>query len=96
LREVDGQELVTWRVLESIDPFGQKRDDIHYARLMALIANVMGSKKTNSKAWTADDFILDFTPEEQDPVESAEAIEAIVRRWVDNSNLRFSMSEQVH
>jgi hypothetical protein len=50
---------------EQINPFSDRRSDIHAASICALIANIHRGK--DSKAFTIHDFLIDWTPQEAKP-----------------------------
>ena len=64
-------------MLEAIDPFGQRRVDVHYARLMALMANMMRDAKTKPDPFTSEDFLLRFEAQETAPMD-VESIKTVM------------------
>lgn len=48
----------------SIDPFGEKRQDIRFAMLSCLVANMVRGK--DQSAYKMQDFLLDFEPKEKE------------------------------
>lgn len=46
-------------MLEYIDPWGQFREDLRIAKMVADVANMLGTKK-GTRAMNAMDYILDF------------------------------------
>lgn len=67
LRELDAEELLDWALLEQLEPWGQKRLDWHYARLMACVYTAMGVRKEDKTAYEGKDFVIEF--EDPWPVE---------------------------
>jgi hypothetical protein len=90
LRNLDGRELVAWRVLEYIDPWGQSREDIREAHLATVIANCMGGKKSDGSSWKIDDFLLSFAEKVEEEVDPKK-IEDAIKLWVNMNNLKYQM-----
>lgn len=86
LRTISAQELDDrWR-LELVDPYGQLRDDIRIAHQTAHIASIMGVKRKDGKAFTADDFLLRFDMAPKQKQQTAEQIERIFMQWAKAHN----------
>lgn len=51
-------EFVEWQVLERVEPFGERRRDLHTAMQMALLAQIHRGKKGKKKK--VEDFIPDW------------------------------------
>jgi hypothetical protein len=51
-------EFFEWMMLEQIDPFGERRADIHAGLLSTLIANIYRAK--NRRKYKLADFLLSF------------------------------------
>lgn len=97
---MDAQELLDWQVLEQIDPFGQKRDDLRFAMLASTIVNAQGAKKTDGTTFTAKDFLLNFeeaepTDEDASPQQSADNMERMFRAAVAANNAFWKRKEQI-
>ena len=50
------QEFIYWLAFYRLDPFGGYRQDVNFADLKALIANV--NRPPDSDSYTASDFVL--------------------------------------
>lgn len=60
LRAMDAQELLEWRVLEQVDPWGQRRDDLRIALLSAQIANYLGATRQDGQPVQVEALAVDF------------------------------------
>lgn len=102
LRDLDAAEWLDWRVLETIRPFGERRDDLRTALLAQTIVQAVGSKKADGQPYTAADFlarldlddrpVLPPAPKPLPPlrrVQSPEEIEARLDMWMNGSNRIF-------
>jgi len=91
--------LLEWNLLESFEPWGQKRLDWHYARLMAAIYTAAGVRKEDKKPYTGTDFLIEFKdpwPTEDDPKmisETPEHIERVITEWVMLHNQAWAARE---
>lgn len=52
-------EFERWRVLEWVDPWGQRRADFQFGMLASVVANALGAKN-NGQPFSANDFLLQF------------------------------------
>src|SRR5262245_26929079 len=88
LRELDAAELLDWQLLESLEPFGERRDDYRAALQTWTIVAALGAKRHDGRPWTLDDFRLQFDAKPAPPPrqQSAAEIERIIRMWVQGSN----------
>jgi hypothetical protein len=43
---ISGLALATWEILEDVDPWGQRREDLRFARLAWVFCRVNGSQVT--------------------------------------------------
>lgn len=77
-------------MLESIDPFGQRRDDYRVAVLAQVIVAALGGKKADGATFTAADFLkyLDFEAPAiaPGPPQTVAEIERRIASWVSGSN----------
>ncbi len=91
LRSMHARELVEWKALETVDPFGQTREDMRSAVLCSLVANAW-MKREDGRKFSPKDFMLDF--EEAITTEtipqSPEQIERLMTQWVTANNLRWA------
>jgi hypothetical protein len=61
---MDSAELQAWKEYYALEPWGEERMDLRFARLMAQIHNAL--KSTGSRALSAADFLLDFLSDPDD------------------------------
>ena len=89
LRATDSAELLEWRVLEGLDPWGQRRDDWRMARLAAQLAAFLGAKNADGKVPTADELVLTFAEPTGDDETEGQTPDEIARHlaaWVTAHN----------
>lgn len=55
---MSGQEFVDWIAYFSLEPFGHARLDVHFARLMALLANI--NRQKDARPFEPRDFMPEF------------------------------------
>lgn len=84
---MDALELLEWRVLERIDPWGQTRDDWRIAKLGASLASFLGAKKADEKAIEASELLLVFdappgSDEDDDVPEAPKQSAASIEKWL--------------
>ena len=95
------QELLDWKVLEDIEPWGQRRDDWRFAVLSSVVAKGAGITKADGKTqFTAADFLLDtlLEPMETAPTkqpQSTEQIESMFRMAVAANNAFWQKREKI-
>jgi len=74
LGRIDSRELSEWVAYASIEPFGEKRQDLRFAKLAGTIVEVVkaavGAKGEPSKI---EDFMLKFDPPKQQSVDNMKA-----------------------
>ena len=63
--EMTNGELASWYAFDRISPIGDQREDFLFARLMLLICDAMGIKKTTGGKFVFDDFLLWKPPQKQ-------------------------------
>ena len=84
------RELQAWRLLEDIDPWGERREDVRAALICAVIANVNRGK--DQKPYPIGDFLLDkmLFPEAPRVMSADETISAIaeINRALGGRDLR--------
>jgi len=83
-------------VLESIEPFGPRRDDLRFAVLAQVLVGALGAKKLDGQPFTASDFqrLLDIDETPRAPLEApppvpaqtAEEAERRLDSWLDGNN----------
>ena len=61
LGELDSRELTAWMAYESVEPFGERRANLHAGIVAATVANVNRDKHT--RAFQPTDFLLEFARE---------------------------------
>lgn len=94
--EVPAREQLDWQVLESIDPWGQKRDDARFAMLCSAVMNAAGARKANGERFTVSDFILKFEPKEQkQEQQTPEQIESMFRMMVAANNAFWAKKNRI-
>jgi hypothetical protein len=96
LRALDAEEWLDWRVLESIEPFGPRRDDLRFAVLAQVLVGALGAKKLDGTPFTASDFqrLLDLDDTPRAPgkapapalTQTAEEAERRLESWLDGNN----------
>jgi hypothetical protein len=57
---IGSREFQEWRILEEIEPWGDRRLDILFAQLVTLIANVNRDTKRRPDPFSVTDFKLDW------------------------------------
>ena len=66
LARIDSLELSEWMAYASIEPIGEKRQDLRFAMLACTIANLIkGAVGGKGKPSKMDDFMLKFDPPKQ-------------------------------
>lgn len=83
---LDGNELAEWHLLESIDPFGQLREDWRAAQIAATTARVHGSDVT------AGELLLAFEPSDETEYQSVEQMRDVLTKWAEAHNARLKAS----
>jgi hypothetical protein len=63
LSEMDSRELTAWMAYESVEPFGERRANLHAGIVAATVANVNRDKHT--RAFLPTDFLLEFGRERE-------------------------------
>lgn len=53
-------EFAAWRAYLEVEPIGARRDDLHTAMLMTLLANANRDRKKRPKPFTLQEFMPDF------------------------------------
>ena len=94
------EELLDWKVLEDIEPWGQRREDWRFAQLCSVIAKGLGITKADGKtSFKIEDFLLDsvLEPMEAAPAkqQSADQIEAMFRMAVAANNAFWKRREKI-
>jgi hypothetical protein len=95
---LDSEELLLWQVLEAIDPYGQRRLDIQFARLAKTVMDSVGGKDAAGKPFTVSDFLLKFeqpdvkkrTRLKKMPRQSLKVQETLLVDWITASNASFA------
>lgn len=60
MQRMSAAEFMEWRLLEQIEPFGDRRADIHAGMVCAVLANIHRGEKT--KPFTITDFVPTWDP----------------------------------
>lgn len=61
LQHITAIELAEWEAYYQIEPFGEKRMDLRFAMLMALLANLLTySENGKKREYKPEDFMPDF------------------------------------
>lgn len=60
MQRMSAAEFIEWRLLEQIEPFGDRRSDVQVGLLCALIANIHRGKDT--RPYTITDFVPTWDP----------------------------------
>lgn len=82
-----------WKLLERVDPFGEKREDYRNAHLCAQLANLMAPRK--GQPYRAEDFLLEFKDATQVAEEQTqEQIEAMIKTWVAAANIQARLEKK--
>ena len=93
MRDIPATELDDWFLLESVDPWGQTREDVRVAQQTAFLAAINGAKKRDGTAFVPEDFLLRFDldapPKVAAEPQSAGRIETYLRIWAKAINKRF-------
>ena len=88
------RELIAWRILEEVDPWGEKRDDWRTAMLASIMVNL---QLPADKKLKVSDFLLSFSPTSQPPTELSpdESVAAIaeLNRMLGGRDLRQANEE---
>lgn len=63
-------EFIAWRLLEDIEPFGQKREDLRAAILWATLRNIFRGEKDTNQYQVIDYPLMDHMQEEMSKAES--------------------------
>ncbi len=79
---------------EQIEPFGDRRSDIHAAQICAVIANVNRGKDT--KPYTISDFLIDWKPPEPARPQTAEDQMGIFLALQASQNAIVAAQEKQH
>ena len=58
LGELDSRELTAWMAYESVEPFGERRANLHAGIVAATVANV--NRDRHARAFQPTDFLLEF------------------------------------
>lgn len=58
--KIDSKEFLRWMAFSRLEPFGQQADDVRFARLAALIANVNRDPKKKASPFKVEDFMPDY------------------------------------
>jgi hypothetical protein len=58
LTELDSRELTAWMAYEAVEPFGERRANLHAGIVAATVANVNRDK--HARAFQPTDFLLEF------------------------------------
>jgi hypothetical protein len=74
LGELDSRELTAWMAYEMVEPFGERRANLHAGIVAATVANVNRDK--HARAYQPTDFMLEFGRERK-PVDDAANMEAM-------------------
>lgn len=61
LRGISSKELSEWALYSELEPFGEKREDLRFAMLMMLIAEINRNPKKRKKPYKISDFLPDFS-----------------------------------
>jgi len=77
LDSMTSREYEEWKIFYSKEPFGEVRQDIRFANLMAMQANINRDSKRHPDQYFAKDFMLDFSEHEEKPVD----LESILPNW---------------
>jgi hypothetical protein len=78
---LSSSEYHDWMLLEQVEPFGDRRFDLHFALLSSLIANFL----SHSNDYKPEDFLIDFDAETK-PEQSAEQQAAMLEAIFGPSN----------
>jgi len=65
LSQISSRELSEWAAYYSIEPFGERREDLRAAMMACTIANAAGGRGKNKPAFKLKDFLLNFEPPKQ-------------------------------
>jgi hypothetical protein len=71
--EIDSKEFVEWQAFARLEPFGAAEDDLRFARLASLFANIHRNPKNSPSHFTPDDFMPEY---DADYLEEGEALSA--------------------
>lgn len=81
------EEFHRWKILERLDPWGQRREDWRIALLASQMAALVGAKKQDGTAFKAVDCMLEFNTdlpadEDDESEETREERAAAIERQV--------------
>lgn len=71
-------EFVEWAAYLEVEPIGNRRLDLHVARLMTLLANV--NRDPKRRAYQLDEFLIDWWGERRSPENVLAKFRAISER----------------
>ena len=77
LHHIDARELTEWELLESIDPWGQTRDDAR-AGLLAWVVYATAAKKQGAKELKPSDFTLTYIAQRTAPTQTIDDQIAVI------------------
>lgn len=85
-----------WRVLEVLDPWGQRRDDIRIAKLSLQMAQWLGAKKQDGSPLKVEELLLEFADGSEDdgPTQTPEQIERHLLAMAKAHNLTIRRKAQ--
>jgi len=80
LQRMQADEFERWKILEGLDPWGQRRDDWRIALLSSQVAAIAGAKKRDGYSFKAIDCILEFNTDLPEDEDDDSGIDASVAR----------------
>mgnify|MGYP003577192317 FL=1 len=89
---MDAGEYARWRVLEKIDPWGERRMDWRFALLASQVSALVKAKTEDGRKVRAIDCLLEFKiPEIEDEQEEPDPIDEELRRRARVANIEKQM-----
>lgn len=87
LRGISWSQFLEWQAFETLEPFGEERDDYRAASIVQALWNIARDTKQNPNGWPLTDFLLSFGDAPSRRVQQTLATqELLVDSWIDGHN----------
>jgi hypothetical protein len=79
------EEFMEWMIFDSIEPFGDRRADIHIGIIRATLANLFARKNESSPVFQPEDMTPKFGPQPERPAQTPEQMKMAMMMLMEAS-----------
>lgn len=97
LEEISWAQLIEWETYDTLEPFGEDRDDFRFASIVQALWNIHRDPKRYPNGFPLTDFVLMFGDAPREvfrPQQTVETQEHLIEAWCIGSNLKLAAREK--